>query len=169
MCTLFTASTSTEGRPWRSADRSLSEPCGPPLPTSGSSADTTWRPRHGRSRYAVDALLDPGLHVAPPVPEMTADVKGRRPIAAIAPRVEGPHRDGEIRGELLDVDEAIIVIHSRSVHDDPFMRIPNDGRGGVTHLAGTLSPMSPERSVTDVPGANTRFLHSHVRWPLTLW
>lgn len=69
-------------------------------------------------------MLDPLLHVAPPVANMSAHSETGRPFSAVAPLVEGGDRNAEVLGKLLDGEEPLPVFHAFDHHWDPVDSLP---------------------------------------------
>lgn len=83
------------------------------------------------TRRRIDPLLNPFLHVAPSVAEMTADSKRGRSFAPVSPGVERFHRHIEVRGEFVDAEQAVFVFHPVIVREDPVTPMPFHGQSRV--------------------------------------
>lgn len=74
-------------------------------------------------------MLDPLLHVAPPIADMSAHSETGRPFSPVTPLVEGGDGDTEVFAKLLNGEEPVPVFHAFNHPEDPVDSIPFVSKG----------------------------------------
>lgn len=125
----------------------------PTIPDLDSGASSARLPTH---LCDANPIPDPSLDISPPVPDVLADSEANWAFSPVPPCVQGLDRNIEECGQILDSEQAVVVVHDQIIEGNPFGRMSCGCQSGLVKGA-LLSAGGPACRPPWHPLSYTRF------------